>query len=82
MVFLYSASFGIMEAIIGKFGRDDFDSEDIFNETKRIAHEAAIIDIVWVNLAGMAVFLASAFMGASLLWIGRRDSRSEKHSVV
>ena len=39
-------------------------------------------DILWINLAGMIIFLISAIMGAVLFFIGRRNARSGKAGFV
>ncbi|OAP60395.1 hypothetical protein AYL99_05397 [Fonsecaea erecta] len=82
MFFMYSAAFGYMRAIDGKLGHQPFRTKDPDNTELFFSHASAMMHKVWVNLAGMAVFLTSGVMGAVLIWIGRRNGRGTKHSAV
>ncbi|KIY01000.1 uncharacterized protein Z520_03666 [Fonsecaea multimorphosa CBS 102226] len=83
MFFMYSAAFGYMRAINRKLRDQEYRTKDPYNTELFAAHELSMMHKVWVNLAGMGVFLTSAVMGAVLIWIGRKNSRSStKHSAI
>ncbi|EXJ66851.1 uncharacterized protein A1O5_10046 [Cladophialophora psammophila CBS 110553] len=82
MFFMYSAAFGYMRAINAKLDKERFNTKDPSNYGLYLDHMLAMRHKVWVNFAGMAVFLISAIMGAVLIWTGRKNSRSRMHRVV
>lgn len=52
------------------------------DEDKALAHYNSMHDKIWVNLAGMLLFLGSAIMGFVLLWWGRKNGITARHSAV
>ena len=85
MFFLYCAAFGMMKAIFVDPEYTEFSapkgSAPVDTEQYK-DHFLRMRKILWVNLAGMVIFLISAGMGAALWWIGRRNSRNGGASIV
>lgn len=75
MFFFYSVAFGLMRAIIAKFTHEGHLFEVSNGNTAVVlGHMESMEEIVWMNLAGMSLFLIPALMGAMLFWIGRRTA--------
>ncbi|KIW66873.1 hypothetical protein PV04_06163 [Phialophora macrospora] len=82
MFFMYSAAFGTMRSINSKFTTEWFRHEQQTNDGLFSTRKLAMYSKVWVDLAGMLVFLVSSIMGAVLLWVGRRNKITGGHSAV
>ncbi|OQV07470.1 hypothetical protein CLAIMM_11897 [Cladophialophora immunda] len=86
MFLMYSAALGYMRAVKAQlYSQRLFRTKGPYDPEVYLAHALAMARKLWVNLAGMGVFLCSAGMGAALIWIGRRNGRrggGGKHSAV
>lgn len=83
MFLLYSAAFGLMKAIFYHW-HSPKDLFDVSNPKRSVFddHWHTMMDICWINLAGMIVFLISSLMGCVLFCLGRRVSGGSKASYV
>lgn len=86
MFFTFSAAFGYMRNINQQlnqgFASSAFRHKDPENDAVFDTHKLAMYHKVWNNLAGMLLFLFSTIMGATLLWIGRRNKNAGRQSAV
>ena len=67
-----------MKAIVHKFDTFEYfltSPRVEYDTVKAYHHEQDMSRNVWVNLAGMLLFLVSAISGAALLWVGRKNAR-------
>jgi hypothetical protein len=71
-----------MRSINSKFTTEYFRHAQQSNDGLFSTRKLAMYNKVWVDLAGMLLFLVSAIMGALLLWIGRRNRITGRHSAV
>ncbi|KAJ9609568.1 hypothetical protein H2200_005895 [Cladophialophora chaetospira] len=94
MFFMYSAAFGVMRKApsdIANNTANDYsvscisrkNAKNTTGNTKKYQdHLSALHDKSWVNLAGMLLFLTSAILGITLLWVGRNRGLTSRHSAV
>ncbi|ETI22658.1 hypothetical protein G647_06734 [Cladophialophora carrionii CBS 160.54] len=82
IVMFFIAAFYIMRNVNSKFLTEPFHHVDQYNDGLFLTHKLAMYDKVWIDLAGMLLFLVSATMGAVLLWTGKRNRIIGRHSAV